>query len=69
MDAINTAAAGLNAAAARFADSARRTAESPLADLPGEIVERQAAEVAFEANAHVIRTADDMTGTLLDVLV
>lgn len=69
MDAINTASAGLAAAAAQFAASARRTAENPLADLAGEIVERKAAEVSFEANAHVIRAADDMTGTLLDVMV
>lgn len=68
MDAVNIASAGLMAAASRFDASARRTAEAPLDDLAGEIVERISAEVSFKANAQVIRAADEMTGTLLDTL-
>lgn len=62
------AAAGLAAASARFEASARRTAADPLADLAGETVERLGAEIAVKANAAVLRTADDMAGTLLDML-
>ena len=62
------AAAGLAAASARFEASARRTAAAPLADLAGETVERITAEVAFKANASVLKTADEMAGTLLDIL-
>lgn len=68
MQAHAIAAAGLTAAAARFEASARRTAADPLSDLAGETVERLGAEVAFEANAAVLRTADEMAGTLLDIL-
>ena len=69
MNALSIAAAGMAAAADRFDASARRTAANPLADLEGETVERITAEVGFEANVAVLRTADEMTGTLLDVLV
>lgn len=68
MEAINIASAGLMAAATRFDASARRTAQAPLEDLAGEIVERITAEIDFKANAHVIKAADEMAGTLLDVL-
>ncbi|MBA4805029.1 MAG: flagellar hook protein FlgE [Brevundimonas sp.] len=68
MQAHAIAAAGLTSAAARFDASARRTAAEPLADLAGETVERISAATAFKANASVLRTADEMTGTLLDLL-
>jgi len=68
MQAIAIAAAGIAAASARFEASARRTAADPLADLAGETVERIGAEIAFEANVSVLKTADEMTGTLLDIL-
>lgn len=63
------AAAGISAATERFEASARRTAANPLADPAGEAVERISARVSVEANAAVLRTADDMVGTLLDVMV
>ncbi len=68
MQAHAIAAAGLASAAARFDASARRTAADPLGDLAGETVERIEAEVAFEANAAVLRSTDRMAGTLLDML-
>lgn len=68
MQAIAIAAAGITAASARFEASARRTAADPLADLAGETVERLGAELALKANVSVLKTADDMTGTLLDML-
>lgn len=68
MQALPIAAAGLNDAAARFDASARRTAAAPLDDLVRETVERVEAKTAFGANLAVIRTADQMTGRLLDML-
>ena len=68
MQAHAIAAAGVAAASARFEASARRTAADPLADPAGEAVERIGAEVALAANASVLRAADDMAGTLLDML-
>jgi len=66
MNAHAVAAAGIAAAADRFEASARRTAAAPLAD--GETIERLGARITLEANASVLRTADEMTGALLDVL-
>ncbi len=68
MQALPIAAAGLPDAAARFDASARRTAAAPLDELVRETVERIEAKTAFKANAAVIRAADAMTGTLLDML-
>jgi flagellar basal body rod protein FlgC len=67
MQALTIAAAGLNDAAARFDASARRTAQAPLDNLEQEIVTRVEAKTAVEANVAVIRTADRMTGALLDL--
>lgn len=68
MQAHAIAAAGIASATARFEASARRTAADPLADLAGETVERLGAELSLKANVAVLKTADDMTGTLLDML-
>jgi hypothetical protein len=68
MQALPIASAGLLAAQSRFDDSARRTAAAPLDDLAGETIERIQAKTAFSANAAVVRTADEMTGSLLDIL-
>lgn len=68
MQATAIAAAGIAGATARFEASARRTAADPLADLAGETVERMGAELALKANVSVLKTADAMTGALLDIL-
>lgn len=68
MQAFAIAAAGLADASARFEASAVRTARDPLDDLAGETVERLTAGVALKANVAVLRTADRMTGSLLDIL-
>ena len=68
MQALPIAAAGLNDAAARFDASARRTAVAPLDNPEREIVARVEAKTAVEANAAVIRAADEMTGRPLDML-
>ena len=66
---LSIAAAGMQNAANRFETSARRTASGSLDDLAVEAVEQIRAKTDFAANAAVARTADDMLGTLLDVLV
>jgi hypothetical protein len=63
-----SASAGIAAATARFEQSAARTATAPLDDLAAETVERLEARTAVSANVAVLRTADDMTGALLDIL-
>ena len=44
------------------------SAAAPLVDLAGETVERMTAETAFKANVAVLKTADEMYGSLLDIL-
>jgi flagellar hook protein FlgE len=75
---LNTAAAGMFAAADRLSASAQRTAAWGLeqqsqaeqkVDLAHEAVEQVSAKTDFTANAAVIRTADEMTGALLDMKV
>ena len=68
MQAFAIAAAGIADATARFEASAVRTARDPLDDLAGETVERLTAEVALKANVAVLKTADQMYGSLLDIL-
>ena len=66
---LNIAAAGMQNAANRFEASARRTASGSLDNLAVEAVEQIRAKQDFSANAAAMRTAVEMTGTLLDVLV
>jgi flagellar hook protein FlgE len=74
---LNTAAAGMFAAADRLSASAQRTAAWGLEqsqtgqkiDLAHEAVEQVSAKTDFKANAAVARTADEMTGALLDMKV
>ncbi|MGV9006780.1 MAG: flagellar hook protein FlgE [Brevundimonas sp.] len=68
MQAFAIAAGGIAAATARFDASARRTAAAPLDNLETEIVDRIESEVALKAEVAVLKTADRMTGTLLDML-
>jgi flagellar hook protein FlgE len=68
MQALSIAASGMTNAQTRFDNSARRTATAPLENLAEETVERIQAKTALSANAAIARTADDMTGTLLDIL-
>ena len=72
MDPIATAQYGLLAASRRFEASASRVArmgvESENVDLAAEVVQQITAKTEFSANLAVIRTAQDMTGELLDIL-
>ncbi len=60
--------AGLQSAAARLEQSAQRVASDQNADLPKEVVEQKMAEHAFKANLIALRTANEMTKQMLDIL-
>ncbi|AQR62777.1 hypothetical protein BZG35_14785 [Brevundimonas sp. LM2] len=62
------AASGIATATARFEQSAIRTATGSLDNLGAELVEQTMAATAVSANVAVLRTADDMVGSLLDIL-
>lgn len=68
ISAVSSAVSGVNAAFARLDASAARTARDPLANLAGEAVELITAKTELAANVTVLRAADEMTGTLLDML-
>lgn len=68
MQAFAIAAAGIAGATERFAAGAARTAADPLADPAGEAVGRMTSETTFKANVAVLKTADEMYGSLLDIL-
>lgn len=73
MQALAIAAAGMTVAANRLNASAERTAaweaRETDTDLAKEAVEQVSARVEYKANAQVIKTANDMAGTLLDMKV
>ncbi|PVM93334.1 hypothetical protein [Caulobacter endophyticus] len=72
MQAFSISAAGMGAAAGRLAASALRVGSDAglkaKTDLAAERVEQISAKTDFSANAAVLRTADAMTGVLLDLL-
>jgi len=72
MQAFSISAAGMGAAAGRLAASAQRVGSdaglTAKTDLAAERVEQISAKTDFSANAAVLRTADAMTGVLLDLL-
>ena len=69
---ISIGATGMQRAADRFEASANRIARfgTGLADvdLATEMVNVMMAETDFKASAKIVRVADDMTGSLLDIL-
>jgi flagellar basal body rod protein FlgC len=65
---MTIALSGIHTATDRFAASANRVVGDPRADLPAEIVEEKLAATQFKANVAVIRTADRMMKSLLDIL-
>jgi len=68
-DIFSIAAGGIAAASNRFEASAKRVAQNPQADLAGEAVEQKLASADVEANIAVLKTADKMAKSLLDILV
>jgi len=69
IDAIDQGLAGIGAGFDRLDRVAGRIAsEGAEGDLAGNLVELQLARHEVRANVAVVRTADEMIGTLLDVL-
>lgn len=72
MDVLSTARAGLVAAGNRFAASAQRTAQAGFdtdVDMVRETVEQVEAKTAFKANVQVVKIADEMWRSLLEIQV
>ncbi|MGB3338891.1 MAG: flagellar basal body rod C-terminal domain-containing protein [Devosia sp.] len=70
---INIAAGGMQRAADRFEASANRVARFGTGlggevDLATEMVDVMMAETDFKASAKLVRVADEMAGSLLDIL-
>lgn len=73
ISAINIAAGGMQRAADRFEDSANRVARFGTGlggevDLATEMVDVMMAETDFKAATKIVRVADEMAGSLLDIL-
>lgn len=73
MDAINTSLAGMTGAIRRFDRAATDVVQSAsdVSSVPLEsaVIETIQARTDFEANAAVMRTANAMLGSLLDIKV
>ncbi len=68
--AINTAAYGIQTNLQRLNDAASRVRVSPLeSDSVRGIVDMEVAKHGIAANAAVIKVADQMFGTMVDILV
>ncbi|MCE9578880.1 MAG: flagellar hook protein FlgE [Deltaproteobacteria bacterium] len=65
---IAAGVAGMSSAVNRFDRAAARTASPGGADDVGAVVDQIAAKNDFAANVAVVRTADEMVGTLLDIV-
>ncbi len=66
-DILQTAVQGLRRAEAQAGQAARNIVERPL-DVQ-DVADLKIAEVAFKANAQVVKVAQDMNDHLLDILV
>jgi flagellar hook protein FlgE len=66
--ALGPAAYALEAQMARFERSASRVATQSQPDYVQETVEQMSADAGAQANMATIRTADQMVGTLFDIL-
>ncbi len=71
MSALSIGESGLTMAAARFDRSAVKTADdiSQGKDVVSDFVEQVQSRAAFEASISVVKTADQMTGRLLNMKV
>jgi flagellar basal body rod protein FlgC len=68
ISALGTAAYAINAQVSRFDRSAERVARSGEPDYVAETVEQLSAKHAVEANVAVVKTADALVGTLIDIV-
>jgi flagellar hook protein FlgE len=68
ISALGPSARALDTQFQRFQRSAERVATSAEPDYVRETVEQMSAEHAVKANAAVLRTADQLVGTLFDIV-
>jgi hypothetical protein len=69
LSATHTALRAIEEQLARLERTARRIAvQAPLGDLPGDLLELRLAHHGVAANVKVVKTADEMLGSLLDIL-
>jgi flagellar hook-associated protein FlgK len=66
---INSAMSGMAEAAGRFDRASARIARPQPDDLVRDRVEQITAQHAFAANVATVRTADEMIGSLIDIVV
>jgi hypothetical protein len=66
MDALAIGAAGMISATQRFDQAAGATVSNP--GDPQAVVDQISAKASFDASAKVVKTADRMLGSLLDML-
>ena len=71
MSALSIGANGITAASARFDYSAAKTVDDTAQgkDVVSDFVEQAQSRAAFEASISVVKTADQMTGVLLNMKV
>ncbi|HYM19060.1 MAG TPA: hypothetical protein VEU06_10890 [Micropepsaceae bacterium] len=67
-DIFSSAISGITASTARFQAAASRIAQKPEADLAQNLVEAKLASLEFKANVAVLKTADEMWKSTLDIL-
>lgn len=65
---LGSAVSGMAAAVDRFDRASARIAQPAPPDLIGDRVQQITAQHAFEANVATVRTADEMIGTLIDIV-
>jgi flagellar hook protein FlgE len=65
---LGSAVAGMASAVDRFDRASARIAQPSPPDLIGDRVEQITAQHAFEASIATVRTADEMLGTLIDIV-
>jgi hypothetical protein len=65
---LGSAVAGMTSAMDRFDRASDRIAQPSPPDLIGDRVEQITAQHAFEANIATVRTADEMIGTLINIV-
>jgi len=68
-DIFSIAAGGIAAASKQFEASAKRVAQNRQSDFAREIVKQKLAAADFKANIAVMKTANKMAKSLLDILV
>jgi hypothetical protein len=68
ISAIGSAMSGMTSALGRFDRASARIAQPDPADPVRDRVDQITAQHSFEANLATVRTADDMIGSLLDIV-